>query len=94
MDDRRDVWGESSTITFRGDMEWLVRVFGQPLEEQLKECIHILPNNGTGAYSGNVRGIREACTDGLVKENDVGVVNPGVLIISSVPSFVRDGAGP
>ena len=83
-----DVGRVSASVTLCSDMERLGRVFGETVEEQLEEGINVLASDGAGVDLGIAIGVRETNVDWLVKEENVGVGVPAVLVEGCVGSVV------
>lgn len=75
MDDVGDIGEISPRIAFPCDMKLVLPILSIPAHKQLQERIDVLCRGG-GIIHGPGIGIRETDTDGLVEEDDVGVVGP------------------
>lgn len=92
MDDGRDVRRVRPAVALRGDVEWRVGILGEAAKEELEEGVHVFAGDRTRVHGGTRVGVGEADVDGLVEEDDVRVLVPGVLVVGYVRPIIRDGA--
>ena len=81
MEDGGGVGSVRSTITFRSHVEGSLGIFWETREEQLEECVHILSGCGATIDLGTVIRVGVPNIDRLVKEEDITVCIPGVLVV-------------
>ena len=76
-----------ASIRLASNVEVLLGILGELVEEEGKESVDILASSDSVA--DGVAGVRVADVDGLVKEDNAGVVVPGVLIVDDLELLVN-----
>ncbi len=73
-------------IRLASDVEVLLGVLGELVEEEGQEGVDVLA--GGNRVADGRAGVRVADIDGLVKENDAGIVVPGELVVDDLELLV------
>lgn len=71
-----------TSVRLARNVEVLLSVFRELLEEQGKESVNVLAGSNGVADGGPAVGVSDV--DGLVKENDRGIVVPRVVIVDGL----------
>jgi len=87
---RQDLGGKDGDVVagvrLASDVEVLLRVLGERVEEEGQEGVDVLAG-GNSVADGRAR-VRVADVDGLVKEDDAGIVVPGKLVVDNLELLV------
>lgn len=92
MNDRRKVRSIRSAVALCSNVERCLGVFGITCEEQLEERVDVFARDRARVDCRSVARVRVSDVDGLVKEDDIGMRVPAVVVVGEAIAPVGDAA--